>query len=113
MPLGAGPLDRRITIERATVTRNALNEEVRTWSPIATVWASKSDVKDAERWAAHEVAAEVTTRFRIRWQAALANLNPLDRVICEGRTYDINAVKEVGRHEGLEITAVARAERTP
>jgi len=112
MPLGAGQLDRRITIERSTVTRNALNEEVRTWAPVATVWASKSDVRDEERWAAHEVAAEVTTRFRVRWQPALADLSPEDRVIYEGREYSINAVKEIGRREGLEITAAARTERT-
>jgi SPP1 family predicted phage head-tail adaptor len=109
--MNAGDLDRRISIERATVARDAFNNPVpSTWLPVATVWAAKMEIRDAERIAAQEVGAEVTTRFQIRWSSTVADVNPKDRLIFDGRTYGISAVKEIGRREGLEITANARAD---
>jgi len=107
----AGKLDRRITLQRFTTTKNEFNEDVQTWADLATVWASKEDIRDSERWQASEVAAEVTTRFRIRWSNTVKDIDPRDRVLFDGRIYAINAVKEIGRRVGLEITAAARAER--
>lgn len=106
----AGRMDRRITIERFTVTKNAFNEDVEAWAPLVTVWASKEDIRDGERWAAAEVSAEITTRFRIRYSSQVADVNPKDRLLFDGREYNIVAVKEIGRREGLEITAAARAD---
>ncbi len=106
----AGKLDRRVTIERATMADDGFGQTP-TWAELATVWASRRDVSDAERFASGEVSAQITTRFRIRWSSVVAGIDPRDRLICEGRTYDIAAVKEIGRREGLEITAAARADR--
>lgn len=106
----AGSLDRRIEIQRATESRDDLNNVVLTWATLRTVWAAKADVRDGERWAAMEVGAEVTTRFTIRWSPYVADVNPKDRIRYGGRTYDIVAVKEIGRREGLEITATARTD---
>jgi SPP1 family predicted phage head-tail adaptor len=106
----AGHLDRRIEIQRATTTTNAFNEPVPTWGTVATVWARKRDVSDKERQQAGETAAEITTRFQVRFSATLAALNPKDRLVCEARIYDIWGVKEIGRREGLEISATARAD---
>lgn len=108
--MNAGKLDRRITIERATTTTNAFGEAVKTWAPLATVWAHVIDVSDGEVWRAAEVQATITTRFQIRWSPASSTITPLDRVIYQGRTYDINRVKELQRRRGLEITASARGE---
>lgn len=103
-------MDRRITIRRATTTTNDFGETVESWSDLATVWAAKEDIRDGERFAAQQVAAEITTRFRTRWSATVADVNPKDRVSFDGRAYDVVAVKEIGRREGLEITARARAD---
>ena len=108
--LAAGSLDRRVRLERATSQANAFNEPVQTWTPIATVWASKKDVSDRERLASAQVGASLTTRFQIRWSSLVADLNSKDRLVCEGRTYEIAAVRELGRREGLEISATARAD---
>jgi SPP1 family predicted phage head-tail adaptor len=107
----AGELDRRIELRRATTVTDATGGETRTWFAIATVWASKQDVRDAERVRAQEVGATITTRFQIRWSSDVADLDASDELVCEGRTYAIEAVKEIGRRDGLEITAAARAER--
>jgi len=104
-------LDRKITLERFTYTTDpGSGEQVKTWSTLATVWASKRDVSDSERVASAEVSAEIGTRFQIRWDSSWSDLNPKDRVVCDGRTYDIVGVKELGRREGLEISAIARAD---
>lgn len=111
MPLRAGDLNRRITIERFTSTQDSgSGEEVRTWFTHATVWASKWDVSDGERIAAAEVQASITTRFVIRFSSQVSDVNPKDRIAFEGRSYAIEAVKEIGRREGIEISASARAD---
>jgi SPP1 family predicted phage head-tail adaptor len=106
----AGSLDRRITVERATMTANHVGEIVPTWVTLTTAPASMVDIPDGERWRAAEVSATVTTRFQIRWNTVTATITPKDRIVCEGRTFDIFHVKELDRRVGLEITASARAE---
>lgn len=103
-------LDRRVTLQRASYAQNDLGEMVPTWATLATVWASRRDVSDGERVAAAEVSAIISTRFQIRYDTAWADLNPKDRLSHEGRIYEIVAVKMLGRRDGLEITAAARAD---
>src|SRR5690554_282087 len=103
----AGDLDRRITINRAGSVTNAYGEIVETWADLATVWAKVEPISDGERWRAAEVAAHVTTRFTIRWGLGVT---PQDRILYEGREFEIAGVKEIGRREGQEITASARGE---
>lgn len=103
--------DRRIQFLRATVTDNGL-EQVETFAPHgAPVPAAKADVSDAERFRAGEVQAHITTRFKIRSSAFARDISPKDRLICEGRTYDISGIKELDRLRTLEITAAARADK--
>lgn len=108
----SGPLDRRITLERFTYTTDpGSGEQIKVWSTLAVVSASKLDVSDSERVAAAEVSASITTRFQIRWDSDWSGLNPKDRLTYAGRVYDIEAVKEIGRREGLEISAAARTDQ--
>lgn len=94
-------------------SRDAMNTPVQTWAKLADVWASKTDVSDGERMRVAELSAEISTRFGILWSEQLADLNPKDRIeypIASGTFFDIYSVKEVGRREGIEITATARAD---
>lgn len=86
------------------------NAPVHEWTDIAVVWGSKQDISDSERIRAQEVSAEITTRFQIRYSSAVADVGPKDQVRCDGKTYAIFGVKEIGRREGIEITAAARAD---
>lgn len=105
----AGKLDRRITIERAVVTYDALNNPVYDWKRYLSAWASQQDVSDGERIAAAQIGADITTRFRVRYSEKMAGVNPKDRIaMTDGRLYDIAGVKEVDRRQLLEITAKAR-----
>jgi SPP1 family predicted phage head-tail adaptor len=102
--------DRLITIQRRTVTQDGYGQEVETWTELAEVEASKVDLSGDEVPAAAQFAATVATRFRIRWDSELADLSPLDRIVYEGRTYDIKVVKEQQFKVGFEILTVAEAD---
>jgi SPP1 family predicted phage head-tail adaptor len=99
-----------VTFQRATTVTNEFNEQEPTWADLVTVWASKQDIRDAERIRAAQTGASVTARFQVRWNMMTAQVTVQDRLICEGRTYAIVATKELGRREGLEITASAEAD---
>lgn len=108
---GAGTLDRRVQFSRATLTDDGFGM-VETWAPLGgPVWASKEDVSDGEKWRAGQVQAQITTRFKVRFSAFTAGLTPKDRLSCEGLTYDVTGIKEVGsRRTFFEITAAARSD---
>lgn len=106
----AGKLDSRVTILRASFATNSFNEKVATWQPLATVWASADPVSDGERERAGETLGTAKFRFTVRHSTLMASVDPRDRLTFNGRTFDINGVKPLGRREGYEITATARAE---
>lgn len=106
----AGKLDRRVTLRRASSTQSGFNTPVPVWADLATVWASKTDLSDAERVRAGQESAIMITRFQVRYALRISDLDPRDQLICEGRKYQIVAVKQIGRRVGLEITAKALAE---
>ena len=109
----SGPRDRRIVIERPTITLDAFGGEVVTWAVLATVWASAMPASDRERFANGETEASITHRFQILWTASLrSNLDPKCRIIFDNRYHDVVGVKEIGTRDGIEISAVARAERS-
>jgi len=110
-----GQLDRQVRFQRADLVDDGFSS-VEVWEdedgPLwhgEPVWAQKTDVSDGEKWRAGEVAATITTRFVVRWSSFSSGLTPKDRLFCEGQTYDITGIKEVGgRRRWLEITASAR-----
>jgi len=106
----AGKLDRYIDIERATLSNDDFNAPTQAWGLLKRVPARVMSISDGERFRAGETFSSISTRFQISYTVAVANLDTRDRVTYEGRTYDIVGVKEIGRREGLEITASARAE---
>ena len=105
---GSGKMNRRITLQRATVTANAFNEGVKTWGTLQTVWAQRSDVSAFEAYRAQEVGAEISTRFKIRHSATIADLNPADRIVYNDLVYEITGVRESMPNRWLEVDCVAR-----
>ncbi|MCK9497108.1 MAG: phage head closure protein [Dehalococcoidia bacterium] len=96
----AGRLDRRITLQRFTATQDAYGEPIETWADYVTVWARVEPLRGRERFEAQREHAEVDTRFHLRYRD---DLTVEDRITYEGDLYDIEAILETGRHEGLEI----------
>lgn len=106
----AGRMNRRISLMRSTKTQGPLAATL-SWVLLARVWAEIIPVSDMEKIRASEVYSNLSARFVIHWSQAVANLDTKDQLIFDGRTYDINGVRELGLRDGLEITASARGER--
>jgi SPP1 family predicted phage head-tail adaptor len=120
-----GRLDRRIDIERKTVTQSPSGQPIETWSKIvARRAASVSPLRGDERFAADQYIARQQVEFRIRYSSTVADISPLDRIIyppdedspadspvaTDVQIYDIMEVSEIGRREGLRILAARRVE---
>lgn len=104
-----GDLDRLITIERATATANAFNEPIATWSTLLSLRAKRTDASDGERFASGQVGSFLVTRFVVRSSSATRDILPSDRIVHDGKTYNIHGIKETqdGRRKFIEITAAA------
>ena len=107
----AGSFDTRVQFQRATVTDDGFSTVEAFSAHGSPVWAMKKDVSDAEKWRADQVSAVISSRFQVRYSTFTAALTPADRMVCNGRTYDISGIKELeGRKRVFEITAAARAD---
>ena len=108
----SGPRDRRIKIERRTSTLDGFGGEIVTWVEVGSGWwVSSLPVKDSEAFRNSEATATITHRFQMLWSVQAWNeIDPRCRITFDNRTYDIVAVKEIGRRDGIEISATARAE---
>lgn len=112
MVLNAGNLDRRVQFRRAVLVDDGFGQSEEWHNHGSPVYASKRDISDAERLSAGQVQATITTRFVVRWSSFTADLDPTDRLSCEGREYNITGIKEVPdqRRRMLELTCAARAD---
>lgn len=128
-----GPLDRRVSILRKQITLSASGDSIETWTPVVlTAWASLKPVRGDERFSSDQFIASEQSEFRLRWSGAVADLSPLDRIvqpalrlseiegsppsfvtdasIADRRQYDIMAVHELGRREGVQVLAARRVD---
>jgi SPP1 family predicted phage head-tail adaptor len=107
----AGNLDRRIAIQRKSITQSDSGEEVVTWTAVATVWAEKLSKGAIERMARQQIIAEAQLVFLIRWSDTVKETTAEHRIVFDGRECDIVGVEEFRRREGLLIGCTARGEQ--
>ncbi|MCK8780557.1 head-tail adaptor protein [Rhizobium sp. NTR19] len=115
MAITAQELDRRITVERVTSVPNDFNEPVETWAEVATLWARRRDASDThkiEYMAAGQVGSFTVARFTVRSSSVTRTITPVDRIVHEGKVWEIRGVKEAdeGRRRFIEITALKDAD---
>lgn len=115
----AGPLDRRIELQRKTNSWSSSGQPIEVWGLLAQRWANYKPLSGDERNAAQQWIAREQVKFTIRWSPELANFSPLDRIIFPASDvanspvpsrsiYDVIAVNEEGRQEGIAILAARR-----
>jgi len=98
-----GNMDRRIAIQRLTVTRDAVGGVSETWADAFHVWAEIPRQTGTENAIADADRAQDTRQFRIRAFAGIASNTY--RIKYQGRIYDIRHITEEGRADRLLITA--------
>jgi SPP1 family predicted phage head-tail adaptor len=99
----AGSLDRVILIERPNApTSDVFGVKTQTWTTVATMRAQKlsNAIIDREGGARGDTTDDTIT-FRTRW---LNGVTLENRVTYQGQPFKIIAIKELGRHIGLDIT---------
>jgi head-tail adaptor len=126
----AGSLDRRVTIQRRTVTQSESGEATEAWANVslrrpASMWPLKSD---DETFRSPETVSYERVEFRVRYSADVADLSPVDRVIHPALTaeqaadlsyviptrsiYDVLGTLEIDRRKGIRIITKRRADVT-
>ena len=71
-------------------------------------WAERLELRGDERWNAQQVVASMSGKYRIRWRSDVGPMNML--IDSDSREYDVQAVLELGRKEGLELLVASRGE---
>lgn len=102
-----GIFDRRVTIQSASISLDGAGQPVQTWSDVVTVWMRIKPVKGSERFVAHQVVGKSVVTFEARYRTGVTVQH---RLLYDGKAWDIQDVRQVGRKKGLEIDATARAE---
>lgn len=96
-------LNRRITIQKKTITYDAYNQPIEEWTDEKTVWAAVINTGGGELYAAQKMYSETEVVFRVRQQNSVTVLN---RIKFDNRTYEIIAINDVDAgHEEYQIAA--------
>lgn len=76
-------------MQRKSVSQDSYGAEIESWAEFAAVWANVRPLQGREFWSVQGEQGEAGTEITIRY---LDGVKVEDRAICEGRTYDIEAV---------------------
>lgn len=99
----AAMLRTSVTFERATLTSDGVGGHTSTWAviPGSSTRAHVRGLSGWERMQADRLNAETRERIVVRW---FAGLRPDDRVVIEGRRYQIHYINDLERrHRWYEI----------
>ena len=102
----AGKLQNRIQIERNAVLIDDYGNARETWLPILTC---KAEIKDATTTEFLTGPGEMDNRravFVIRFPLAV-QITTADRLVMDGKAFNIVGLAEIGRRRGLEIRVIA------
>lgn len=108
MPLSAGTLRKRITLQQQSPSVDSYGQQSLTWTDVATVWASVEPSVGRELMAAQAVSLEQPTTITIRWQPLFASPKAVAamRVVYNGRIFNLHSVENEAERNVL-LTLVA------
>ncbi|WP_210253723.1 head-tail adaptor protein [Bradyrhizobium sp. S69] len=97
----SGNLDRVIQIQRPTTALDMYGAPTTAWALVATMRAQKLENAITDREGQRGDTTDNVITFRMRWIDGVTLEN---RIAYKGQQFKIMAIKEVGRHVGLDIT---------
>ena len=95
-----GQLDRRITLQSASVSTDGFGQAVRTYSTLAQVWAKVEYKGTNEGNEASKLTSVNKVRFTIRYRS---DVDATVKISWGGKTYEIEGVSLEGRERYLII----------
>ena len=102
----AGALDRRVTIESKTVTRDDFGAEVIAWATFAEVWAEVRDISSVEKVINEARTMARLTMIRTRYVSGVTSDMRI-RLNTDGRVLQITSMAEIGRRLGWSFLCEA------
>lgn len=108
--MNPGKLDRRITIQKRTLTRGDTGARVESWADDYKLWAEKLDQRAAEKILGRAEKTENILAFRVRHCDSMDSTT--NRVSYRGAVYDINSMIEEGIKRWLVIECANTEEIT-
>jgi len=106
--IGAGDLDRNLSIQRVMQTgTDPFGNPITELAELTRLWAQRTDISDAEIFAAGGVLSIRRSRLVVRSCEASRGILPTDVLVLDGQGWNIEGIKETpdGRNQFLEITA--------
>jgi len=96
-----GKLRHRVTIQQNNPSQDAEGVMTENWVNLATVWASIETLQGRELLAAQAIAAEASTRIRIRYREGIT---PAMRILYGSRVFDIqSSLDPEEKHQELHL----------
>jgi SPP1 family predicted phage head-tail adaptor len=103
----AWKMDRKIAIQELVETQSGTGAPIWSFETVVEVWAEVDFQGGFEGPRGSGEQAAVSQIFRIRWRDGLTAKHA---ILFDGARYDIVAIREIGRRDGLELTAQASVE---
>jgi SPP1 family predicted phage head-tail adaptor len=100
----AGPMDRSITIQRATTAIDEFGTPTETWTDLVALRAQVVKASTDEFIRGAGATDETVVVFRTWWRDGITNA---DRIIYQGVIHNIKETKEIGRRNGLELRTLS------
>lgn len=84
-----GSLRHQIVLQKKMITKDALKQQIESWTDFAFVWASIEPLSGREYFAAQQINSEVLVRITIRY---LSGITAEARVVLDGRIFEVLSV---------------------
>jgi len=98
----AGKLNRRITVQTRTFTRDATGGRVETWANLKELWAEQLNQRQVESILGNAERNVEDVHFRVRYYPELTS--GTNRVIYKGRTFDVTGITDEGIRTSLILS---------
>lgn len=99
----AGNLDRIIEIQRRTTGLDLYGTPAEIWTTLTAMRAQLLKNATDDREGARGRTTDAVLTFRMYY---LTSLSLNDRLLYEGRQYEITGISEIGRRVGMDVTCV-------
>ena len=102
-----GSFDRELALQRpVAVAQDGFGAPAPAdFEDVETVWGAQKPGTGTEAVQAQQLTAQQVVTWQIRYRA---DLDTTWQFTCEGRTYQLTAVQEIGRRQGLTLTTYCR-----
>lgn len=111
----SGTRDRLVTIETLVESQGGSGFPVEGWSPLATVWAKKTENMGNrfinQRFDQNQITEPFDTHWELPysadWDPELVDVQKKRRLVVRGRVHDIVWAGEIGRRVGVQVLTLA------